>query len=92
MFIEYCIILQSIPCIVFTTSKKTLCPSQPNHLSHSSVTPLCVSDGLCVVLVQAEAAKNREQNLEEAKSIVISEDTTLSPAKKVSDGYSLVIS
>ena len=33
--------------------------------------------------IQEEAAKNREQNLEEAKSVVISEDTSLPPAKKV---------
>ena len=52
-------------------------------LLHSKACPLYV-DGACVwVCVQAEAAKNREQNLEEAKSITISEDSTLPPAKKV---------
>ena len=32
---------------------------------------------------QEEAAKNREQNLQEAKSITISEDTSLPTARKV---------
>ncbi len=36
---------------------------------------------LCIL--QEEAARNREQNLEEAKSIIISEDTSLPSPKKV---------
>ena len=40
---------------------------------------------LCILFIlQEEAARNREQNLEEAKSITISEDTSLPAAKKVS--------
>ena len=44
------------------------------------------SNGTCSWIcgfLQEEAARNREQNLEDAKSIVISEDASLPPAKKV---------
>ena len=42
---------------------------------------------LCVA--QEEAARNREQNLEEAKSIKILEDTSLPQAKKVNSTKTL---
>ena len=51
---------------------------------------VCVCETSCVevreicLTLQEAAAKKREQNLEEAKLITISEDTSLSPAKKVS--------